>query len=111
MVADGAYAGNDLFHDLNIIQYRSVFPGRFVALEFCHHDAFAFLAVVDVLPDFFRYEWHERVNDLHQSVKEAQCGIVCLLVDRCLISGLDHFEIPAGELVGEEPECAHQGFA
>ena len=47
-----------------------------------------------MLPEFFGDEWHEEVEQAQEAVEEADCGFVACAVDRFLIVGLDHFEVP-----------------
>ena len=50
------------------------------------------------------------MDDFHENVKETECGIICRLINGCLICRLDHFKVPAREFVGEQLEDGHQGF-
>ena len=46
-----------------------------------------------------------------QRIKEAQSGLIGSLVDRLLITGLHHLQIPGRELIPEELIDSHQGLA
>ena len=60
----------------------------------CCHDAFAFFAVIQVLPQFFGDEGHERMQHTEQRIEVPECSIVGFAVDRLLIGWFNHFEIP-----------------
>ena len=60
----------------------------------CCHDAFAFFAVIQVLPQFFGDEGHERMQHTEQCIEVPECSIVGFAVDRLLIGWFNHFEIP-----------------
>ena len=87
---------------------------RSIHLQRCPHDAFALLAVGDVLPQLLGDERHKGMQHLEQVVEESDGGIVGGLIDGLRltidISGLHHFQIPARELVPKEFVDGHQCF-
>ena len=89
--------------DVNTVQGDGVgiFLCGFARPKRRNHDALARLAVVDVLPEFFGDEGHERMQELQQRVEERQGLLVRLVVYRLSVGRLDHFEVPTGELVPE----------
>ena len=114
---DGAYATNHLLDGLHIVEHALLnIVGR-IQKKALTHDALAWLTLIECLPQFFCDERHERMEHLQQDVEEAQCGIVCCTVDglglTVNVCGLDHLQIPAGELVPEEFVDDHEriGYA
>ena len=107
-MAHGTHTGDNLLHLVELCDKRGIsFSGSGQRQGACH-DAFAFLAFADVLIEFFGDEGHEGVDNLHEQFEDFHRGLQCLAVDGCLIGGLNHFQIPAGELVGKEFEHGHE---
>ena len=50
------------------------------------------------------------MQEVEQVVEEAESGAISRSIDRRLVGGLHHFEVPRGELVPEETIHFHEGF-
>ena len=82
-----------IFYLFEIVYQSLVESFRFVQL--LRHDAFARLAVVDVLPQFFGDERHERMQLHEQGFEELQGLFISGTVNGLSVGGLHHFEVPA----------------
>ena len=76
-----------------------------------HHDALALFAVGQVLPQLFRDEGHEGVEQVEQMVEGLEHGGIGLRINGLAIGGLHEFKQPGREVVPEEVIDLHQGFA
>ena len=65
-----------------------------------------------MLPQLLGDKRHEGVQHLEQGLEEAQCLVVSGAVDglgfAIDVGGLDHLEVPAGELIPEQAVDSHQ---
>ena len=110
LVANGTHARNNHLDFLDVGNESLVCLACIADIKHFAHDAVAILMVVDVLPEFFCYERHERMEHFQQGIEEPECCLVCLLVYRLLVCRLDHLKVPAGELVPEEAVNSHQSL-
>lgn len=109
-LADIAHARNRLFE-----QFSPGIPGTgtlaaraFHLRQAAHHQALAIFPRGDVLPQLLGQEGHERVQHAQQLVEETERRIERRAVDRLLVGGLHHFEVPARKFVPEELIQLHQ---
>ena len=94
LVANGTNTGDNLLHCLNVGCQLLLLSCRCRNLQLLAHDALAILAVVDVLPQLLRDEWHEWMQHLQEGIEEAEGSVVALLVDRLTVSWLHHLQVP-----------------
>ena len=109
-IAYGANTRGNLLHKFDVSHEFLSFLCRSSDFQYLYHNALTFLAVVDMLPEFFRNERHERMEHFKQLLKELQCSIIGLLVNGLLISGFHHLKIPTGEFIPEQTIDGHQSL-
>ena len=63
-----------------------------------------------MLPQLFGDERHEGMQEVEQVVEETECGTISRRVNRGLVRGLHHFEVPRGKFIPEEAVHFHEGF-
>ena len=110
-IAHGTHTGHYGFHRFHLGEQCIITFGRCGNLLLAHHDAFALGTLGKVLPEFFRDEGHEGVEQVEQVVKQLLDFAEGLSVDGLSVGGLHHFQQPAREFVPEEAVHLHQGFA
>ena len=105
-----AHAGNYAFHGFELGNEGFVSAVRgFDGLR-RHHNALAGAAFCQMLPQFFGNEGHEGVQEVKQVVEETERGTISCRIDRGLVRGFHHFEVPRGEFIPEETVHFHEGF-
>ena len=108
---DSTDVGDDLLDGGEFFNLPFVcIEGRLDGLRTCH-DAFAIAALRDVLPEFFRDEGHEGVEEMEEVVEEGKRCLVGGGINGLAVGGLDEFEEPCRKFIPEEVVDFHQGIA
>ena len=106
--ADGADSGDDFLGGLHLGEESGV--GRHGLGHGGVHDALALAAVGQMLPELFGDEGHEGMEHAQEGVEVVNYFRKGAAVDGRAVCGLDHLEVPGGELVAEETVDRHEGF-